>query len=295
MTRTALKQTLAASFFLSALCTHQGADTAAQVPGSAAPSVTELFAQSLKAIKPVDDYQGEFVKRERIEDELKTEKMSFKFARPFKVYLKYVDPNPGQEVLYIRGNNKNKIKAHKGSFPDITVNLSPYGRQAMKGSHQPIMTFGIERQIRIMAKIHGKAVKRGEGSYEVSDGGVLFGEPVWKVEGRLPSTGRTVKANGDENLWEFAKRVGQDMYVILHHNDDVDSPKDIRKGKEIFVPDHYASRLEYLIGKNTGLPLKETPWDHKGQLYEQYEYPKLDLSPGLTDKDFDPDNDEYDF
>ena len=71
MTRTALKQTLAASFFLSALCTHQGADTAAQVPGSAAPSVTELFAQSLKAIKPVDDYQGEFVKRERIEDELK--------------------------------------------------------------------------------------------------------------------------------------------------------------------------------------------------------------------------------
>ena len=43
------------------------------------------------------------------------------------------------------------------------------------------------------------------------------------------------------------------------------------------------------------MPLKETSWDHKGQLYEQYEYPKLDLSPGLTDKDFDPDNDEYDF
>jgi len=285
------RPSVAALFFLAAI----GAHTTAQDSRAAVPSVNQFFARSLKAIKPVDDYQGEFVKRERIKDELKTEMMFFKFARPFKVYLRYIDPHPGQEALYVRGTNKNKNKAHKGSFPDITVNLGPYGRQAMKDSHQPIMTFGLERQIRIMAKIHRRAVERGVESYTVSDGGVLFGEPVWRVEARLPGTGRTVTVKDDENLWELAKRVGQDVYVILHHNEDIDSPKDLDEGDSVFVPDHYGSRLEYLISKNSYMPLKETSWDHKGRIYEQYEYRKLNLSPGLTDADFDPDNEEYDF
>lgn len=268
---------------------------AAQDAGAGTPSVEQVFAQSLKAIKAASSYTGVFIKQDRIEDELPTEKMSFKFARPFKVYLKYIDPNPGQEVLYVRGTNKNRLKAHKGSFPDITVNLSTLGRQAMKGSHQPIMTFGLQRQIEIMGKLHRQAVAKGITTYTISEGGVVFGEPVWKIEARLPSTGRTVIAKDDENLWDFAKRVGQDMYVILHHNDEIDSPKDIDEGDEVYVPDYYASRFQYLMGKKTLMPLHETSWDHKGRIYEHYEYPTLNLNPGLTDKDFDPDNEEYDF
>lgn len=263
----------------------------------AAPSVDALFARSLKAIKSVNDYQGEFVKRELIGNELKTEKFFFKFARPFKVYLRYIDPHPGQEVLYIRGQNKNRIKAHKGSFPDITVNLSVYGRQAMKDSHQPITTFGVQQQIEIMGQIYRKAVARGDANYTVSDGGIFLGEPVWKVEAHLPSTGDTVKVRESEdgNLWAFSKRVGQTMYVILHYNEDIDSPKDIDEGDEVFVPHHYGSRLRYLIGKKSLMPLQETSWDHRGRVYESYDYTVLDLSPGLTAKDFDPDNEAYDF
>ena len=262
-----------------------------------APSVDALFASSLKAIKGVHDYQGEFVKRELIGDELKTEKFFFKFARPFKVYLRYIDPHPGQEVLYIRGQNKNRIKAHKGSFPDITVNLSVYGRQAMKDSHQPITTFGVQQQIEIMDHIYRKAAARGDAKYTVSDGGAFLGEPVWKVEAHLPSTGDTVKVRESEdgNLWAFSRRVGQTMYVILHYNDDIDSPKDIDEGDEVFVPHHYGSRLRYLIGKKSLMPLQETSWDHRGRVYESYDYTVLDLSPGLTAKDFDPDNEAYDF
>jgi len=263
----------------------------------AAPSVDALFARSLKAIKAVHDYQGEVVKRELIGDELKTEKFFFKFTRPFKVYLRYIDPHPGQEVLYIRGQNKNRIKAHKGSFPDITVNLGVYGRQAMKDSHQPITTFGLQLQIEIMGQIYRKAVARGDANYTVSDGGIFLGEPVWKVEAHLPSTGDTVKVRESEdgNLWAFSKRVGQTMYVILHYNEDIDSPKDIDEGDEVFVPHHYGSRLRYLIGKKTLMPLQETSWDHRGRVYESYDYTALDLSPGLTAKDFDPDNEAYDF
>lgn len=289
------KIALRVPLLLLTVCANVGTHADAQSSSGSNPSAGELFAVELKTIKTVDSYTGEFIKSERIKDEFESEHTAYKFARPFKVYMKYIDPHPGQEVLYVKGANDNEIKAHKGSFPDITVNLSPYGRAAMKGSHQPIMTFGLEVAIRIMIRIHRQAMAAGVAEYRVSDGGTLFGEPVWKVEAKLPSTGRTIKAKDDENLWQFAKRVGQDMYVILHHNPDIKSPKDIDEGDDVFVPDFYASRLEYMIGKNTKMLRREASWDHKGQTYERYEYPVLNLNAGLTDKDFDPDNDEYDF
>ena len=97
-----------------------------------------------------------------------------------------------------------------------------------------------------------------------------------------------------ENLWTFAKRVGQTMYVILHYN-GIRSPGSIDDGDEIFVPDHYGSRLRYLIGKESLMPLQETSWDHQGRVYESYDYPVLELNAGLTDEDFNPDNEAYDF
>ena len=261
-----------------------------------APSVDALFGQSLEAIKPVDSYQGRFVMRELIGDQLKSSKVDFKFMKPFKVYMKYITPSEGQEVLYVQGENDGELKAHKGSFPDITVNLNPRGRAAMKGSHQPIQTFGLLKQIEIMTRIYRKARARGDSTYTVSDGGIFLGEPVWKVEAQFPSTGDVVKVREDEdgNLWKFANRVGQTMYVILHYN-GIRSPGSIDEGDEIFVPHHYGSRLRYLIGKKSLMPLQETTWDHEGIVYESYDYPVLKLNAGLTAKDFDPENEQYDF
>lgn len=260
----------------------------------ATPSAEEIFARSLEAIKAVDSYRGQFVIRELIGDDLEVSKVHFKFKRPFKVYMKYITSPEGQEVLFVRDQNDNEILAHKGSFPDITVSLNPYGRMAMKGSHQPILTFGLQKQIEIMGRIYRKAVATGEVTYTVKDAGVFMGEQVWEIDARLPSTGKTVKVRENENLWKFAKRVGQTMYVILHYN-DIRSPDSIDEGDEIFVPDHYGSRVRYLIGKKSLMPLQETSWDHKGRVYESYEYPELVLNAGLTDNDFDRDNEAYDF
>ena len=116
---------------------------------------------------------------------------------------------------------------------------------------------------------------------------------VWEISARLPSTGKTVKVLKNENLWKFAKRVGQTMYVILHYN-DLRSPDSIDEGDELFVPDHYGSRVRYLIGKKSLMPLQENSWDHKGRVYESYDYPKLILNAGLTDEDFAPDHEAYD-
>jgi outer membrane lipoprotein-sorting protein len=273
------------------LATNLSAHAGAQ---SGTPTAEQLFAQSLASIKKVDSYQGVFVMRELIGEELEVSKVEFKFKRPFKVYMKYLTKPEGQEVLFVRGKNENEIKAHKGSFPDITVNLNPYGRMAMKGSHQPILTFGLQKQIEIMGHIYRKAVATGQVTYTVKNAGTFMGEPVWEVEAKLPSTGKKVTVLEGENLWKLAKRTGQTMYVILHYN-DIRSPDSIDEGDEVFVPDHYGSRVRYLIGKESLMPLQETSWDHKGRVYESYDYPEIELNAGLTDSDFDPDNEAYDF
>lgn len=90
-----------------------------------------------------------------------------------------------------------------------------------------------------MEHIDRKAMATGEVAYTVKDAGSFMGKRVWEISARLPSTGKTVKVLKDENLWKFAERVGQTMYVILHYN-DLRLPDCIDAGDEDFAPNHEA-------------------------------------------------------
>ena len=187
------------------------------------------------------------------------------------------------------------MRVHKGSFPDITVSVRPFGRAAMRGLHHPITSFGLERMLRISAYYIRKAIRLGDATLEVSDGGVLHGDPTWRIVIESKSSGHYVNVGRSENLWGLAKRVGQDMYVILHHNDGIDSPTDVRPGQSVFVPRYYGSRGEYFFSKRTFMMIKASTWDQRGRLYESYEFPELELNPGLGDQAFDHRNGDYGF
>lgn len=255
----------------------------------------EILARSLRAIADVKDYAGTMRTRERFGNRIVSKTLAYKFARPFKVYIKYVKPHAGREAIYVRGWNNNEIRVHKGSFPDITINPAPLSDRAMEDTHHPILTFGLENMTRISAQNIRKGIRLDSVRVKVSDGGILFGHPVWVVEAWFPKGGRYMKAKKRETLWEIAMRTGQNMFVIMHHNDAYDEPDNVKAGDSVFIPRHYAGRVEYFVAKDTWIMIKATSWDHAGRLFESYEYPKLNLNPGLTDLDFDPDNPNYDF
>ena len=261
----------------------------------AVPTVEQILANAEKSLAGINDYTGTMIKYERFGNEVQKTVMEFKFARPFQVYVKYVTPHEGREAIYRRGWNKNRVKVHKGDFPDITLNLDPYGSTAMDENHHPVTHFGLQTTIRISAANLRKAMKNKEGTFKVSDGGVLFGQQTWKIEATFPKGGRFVTAKDDETLWDISRRTGQDMYLILYTNPDYDDPDDPDEGDKVFVPRYYGGRVELYVSKKTWLPLKVSTWDWNGRLYEAYEYPKLVLNPGLGPKDFDPDNPAYDF
>jgi len=257
--------------------------------------IDALLEQSLQAMEGVYDYRGKLVKRELFGDELIEQTLEFKFSRPFKVYVKYIEPNPGREGIYIQGSNRDRLRAHKGSVPDVAVSLSPYGRVAMEGNHHPITSFGLSQMFDVAVHNIRKAMRREDATISLSDGGIVHGEPTWRIDLESKSGGRYVTVRRSESLWSLAKRVGQDMYVILHHNDDIDSPSDIEPGQRVFVPNYYASRGQYFIAKRTFMLIKVMSWDQNGKLYESYDFPELELNPGLQDRDFDYRNKDYDF
>ena len=289
------RHTRGLSAALLALILLCGGRVSAQAPASEVDQLKALLRRSSEALADIYDYRGTLMKRERFGDELMGQTMEFKFSRPFKVYVKYVEPYPGREIIYIRGANRNKVRAHKGAVPDIPVSLSPFRRIAMEGNHHPITSFGLESMLRIAARNIRKAIAKGDASLHLSDGGIVLGEPTWRIDMQNKTGGRHVTVRGSENLWELAKRVGQDMYVILHHNDDVDSPRAIRPGQRVFVPHYYGSRGEYFFSKRTHVMIKAVTWDHRGKLYESYELKGLELNPGLDARDFDYRNEDYDF
>jgi outer membrane lipoprotein-sorting protein len=206
-------------------------------PAAETEQIQALLRRSSTALAGVHDYRGTLVKRERFGEALLEQTVEFKFSRPFKVYVKYIEPHPGREVIYVRG----------------------------------------------------------DGSVHLSDGGTVSGHPTWRIEMLTKTGGRDVTVRGSENLWKLAKRVGQDMYVILHHNDDIHSPRDVRPGQTVFVPRYYGSRGEFFFSKRTDLIIKVVTWDQHGKLYESYEFTELELNPGLEDRDFDYRNEDYDF
>jgi outer membrane lipoprotein-sorting protein len=287
---------LVALSLAAALCAGAaGAQALVETPSSEVDRINALLDQSFNAIAGVYDYQGTLVKRELFGDEIVEQKIAFKFSRPFKVYVKYLEPHEGREGIYVRGSNKNRLRAHRGSVPDVAVSLSPLGRVAMLDNHHPITSFGLERMLEVGTQNIRKAMERRDATLRLSDGGVVHGEPTWRIDIESKSGGRYVTVKRYEDLWELATRVGQDMYVILHHNDDIDSPTDVDAGQKVFVPRYYAGRGQYFIGKRTFVMIKAKSWDHDGKLYESYEYPELELNPGLSDRDFDHRNKDYDF
>ena len=230
------RHTRGLSAALLALILLCGGRVSAQAPASEVDQIKALLRRSSEALADIYDYRGTLMKRERFGDELIGQTMEFKFSRPFKVYVKYVEPYPGREIIYIRGANRNKVRAHKGAVPDIPVSLSPFRRIAMEGNHHPITSFGLESMLRIAARNIRKAIAKGDASVHLSDGGIVLGDPTWRIDMQTKTGGRHVTVRDSENLWELAKRVGQDMYVILHHNDDVRLASRRRPGTEGIRP-----------------------------------------------------------
>jgi len=229
-----------------------------------------LFAhEKLKHLQEnIHDYEAVMIKQERINGTLMpAEYMNIKVRnrrdfgnrrQPFSIYVRFLRPNAvkGREVIYVDGRNDGNLIAHESGILNLMrVNLAPRGSMAMRGNRYPITDAGIENLV-------AKLIERGE---------------------RDRATGLC-----DVQFFENAKVMDRTCTMIQVKHDEEREPLDFHIGR-IYIDDEHQVPIRYEAYLWPGPNDKELP------LLESYTYAKLKINVGLTDKDFDPDNKEYDF
>jgi len=131
-----------------------GQDVAQPVAVADGTALREQVYAMERAYASVHDYTATFYKQERVKGRLLAkETIELKFRKPFDVYLRWTAGDfESREVLFVRGWNDDKIRAHQGSFPDVTVNLRPDASLAMRGNRHPITHVGFGEVIRLMVR-----------------------------------------------------------------------------------------------------------------------------------------------
>ena len=114
------------------------------------PAIDIAKAALVNSQKNIFDYTATLVKRERIDGVLGVHEYIYikvrnaKPATPFSAYMYFLKPAiaKGREVIYVDGENQNKMCAHEGgtglkpAIPDLW--LDPAGFLAMKGKRYPV-------------------------------------------------------------------------------------------------------------------------------------------------------------
>lgn len=104
--------------------------------------------RGLARLARVESYTATFRKRERINGKLGPEQtLAMKVRnRPFAIYLKFLAPKAGKEVVYAEGHHENKVIAHNGDWtrkiiPRLAV--EPDSALALADTRHPVTEAGL--------------------------------------------------------------------------------------------------------------------------------------------------------
>lgn len=231
----------------------------------------ELAQQSLGLMQSqIHDYTAVLVKRERIGDSLGDNEFMFvkirnrkvqdnKVVVPFSVYLAFLQPAAvkGREVIFIENANEGKLIAHEGGIKRMlgTHELDPTGYLAMAGQRYPLTDIGLENLVHKLIERGEKDKRHGQCQVDLIPGA--------KVGGRSCSILQVTHPEQESHF---------DFHIAQIFMDD-----------EWKIPVRYAA---YSWPKSTGAD---------PEVIEEYTYQKIKINVGLTDKDFDVANSEYNF
>lgn len=201
----------------------------------------------------VQDYSATFTKVERIDGQ-RGDPQTIKIRvrhQPFSVYMQFVQPNPGQEALYVANQNSGKLVAMGSGWKRRfgKINLDPEGTMAMKDQRYPITKAGIKNLTAELIEIAEQDIKYAECevSYAPSK---IDGRPCTMIEAIHP----VPRSN-----FRFHKA-------------------------QIFIDNELRLPVAY---RAYSWPTQQ---GGKPVLEEQYIYTDIQLNNGFTDADFSPEN-----
>lgn len=215
-----------------------------------------LAARSREALKKVRDYSALFSKREQLGKKLTRQVMETKIRHePFSVYFRYRDPDPGREVIFVKGANRDRLLIHEEGIKAIagTVALPMNDPQVTRENRYPITMVGMSALLETIAAQWEEETKYGDVKVQFYDQAKL-GEIDCLV----------AESSHSQQRKEFRFQMTR-LYFDKSNN----------------LP---------IRAEQYGWPKKS---GEQPPLVEEYTYSNIQLNTGLTDRDFDTRNPEY--
>jgi hypothetical protein len=122
-----------------------------------APALRWAKQQGLPAIVELKDYSARLFKRECINGKVGNyQTLLLKIRnKPFSVYARFIGPSTleGQEVIYVEGQNRGYMWAHRPSSRMGTVSVQPDSPVAMRDQHYPLTEIGLVNLVRRLIEV----------------------------------------------------------------------------------------------------------------------------------------------
>jgi Protein of unknown function (DUF1571) len=216
---------------------------------------------STARISRVEGYTATLRKQERLSGRLGPEntlKMKVR-NRPFAIYLKFLAPKAGKEVVYAEGHHENKVIAHNGDWtrklvPRLAV--APDSALALADSRHPVTEAGLVHLANKLLAFRQKDI----------------GDP-----------------HAETTLDRFTDAEGRPWLRSTHTHAVNDGTRPFVKVEILYDPaTHFPLRISSYDWPTPGQT-------GELELAERYAYDDLDLKAPLTAADFDPTNPDYAF
>ena len=121
-----------------------------------------LASETLQRLDEVKDYSATFFKHENVRGGQVIHNMNLKVReKPFSVYLGFVKPHTGREVIYVAGQSGSNLLAHGTGIEKVagTVSIAPNSARALEESRYPITQIGMRNMVTALATQWGSDLK----------------------------------------------------------------------------------------------------------------------------------------
>lgn len=217
-----------------------------------------MVAESLVEVEKLRDYQATLVKQEKVGQQLLSAKLELKYREsPRSVYLKFLEPHTGREVIYRPDQNDGKLLVHDVGLASLvgSVSLDPTGKLAMEESRHPLTQIGMKRMLELIIE-------------------------QWLKETRLSEV--------SVNFYPNAK-IGTLPCKVIEISHSKEHPDVVYQMTRLYID--ASTRLPVRV-QNYAFPTRR---GGQPELVEDYFYSNLRINTGLADIDFDRTNPQYRF
>lgn len=229
---------------------------------------TKMMQEGLDLLSQANTYTAKARKQEFVDGKLlEPQVVLLKCrAKPFSVYGYWVEGDVGREVIFVEGENNNKLIGHDGGWKSKipALVLDPNCRLAMLDTRYPVTKGGIAGLAETMLQVHLEDLQRGNVASCTCDLDEHF-------EGRPCVKYTTVyKSQTDSPVYRKSVTFLDQEWKIPIHSTHFEWPQN---------DNDYKSEAE--LDENT--------------LIEEYTFSNIDMGCSLSENDFNPKNPEYNF